>query len=47
MVADSEIEARRIWLSEFFPSLLSTLDIEFVELHFQEKLFEAVWDENE
>lgn len=31
---------------EFFPKLLHNLDLDFIELHFQEKIYETVWDEN-
>lgn len=47
ILADSEIEAKKVWLSEIFPRLLQNMNLEFIELHLQEKIYECVWDENE
>lgn len=47
ILADSEIEAKKVWVSEIFPRLLQNLELEFIELHLQEKIYESVWDENE
>lgn len=44
VLADSEIEAKKVWLTEIFPRLLQNLDLEFIELHLQEKIYESVWD---
>ena len=44
---DIEVEARKIGISDIFPRLLQVFDLEFVELHFQERIFEAVWGEDE
>ena len=40
---DIEVEARKIGISDIFRRLLQVFDQEFVELHFQERIFEAVW----
>ena len=47
VLGHNEIEARKVWVSEIFPRLLNNLDLEFIELHLQEKIYEAVWDDNE
>lgn len=44
VAGDSEAEARKVWVSELFPRLLQNLELEFIELHLQEKIYEAVWD---
>jgi hypothetical protein len=44
---ENEIEAKKVWLMEIFPVLLHNLELDFIELHFQEKIYETVWDENE
>jgi hypothetical protein len=47
VLSDSEVEVKKVWVSEIFPRLLRNLELEFIELHLQEKIYEAVWDENE
>lgn len=47
ILAHPESEARRIWLTEIFPKLLKKSEPAFIEIHLQEKLFEAVYDKNE
>jgi hypothetical protein len=32
---DAEIEVKKIGISELFPKLIQTLDVDFIELHFQ------------
>jgi hypothetical protein len=47
LAGEGEVEARKVWLTEIFPRLLLHLELEFIELHFQERIYETVWDENE
>jgi hypothetical protein len=47
VLSDNEPEVRKVWVMEIFPKLLRNLDLEFVELHLQEKIYESVWDQNE
>lgn len=44
IIGDSEIEAKKVWVTEIFPQLLQHLKIEFIELHLQEKIYETVYD---
>lgn len=47
VVGDNEVEAKKVWVQEIFPRLLANLELEFIELHLQEKIYELVWGENE
>ena len=47
IINSSEAEAKKIWINEIFPKLLENLDIELIELHLQEKIYETVYDEND
>lgn len=47
IITSSEAEAKKIWIQEIFPKLLVNLDIQFIELHLQEKVYETIYDENE
>lgn len=47
ILLESEVEVRKVWVSQIFPRLLNNLELQFIELHLQEKVYEAVWDENE
>lgn len=47
VLSHPESEARRIWLTEIFPKLMRNSESSLIELHLQEKLFEAVYDKNE
>lgn len=46
ILLDNEVEVKKVWVSEIFPRLLNNLELEFIELHLQEKIYEAVWDEH-
>ncbi len=47
VINDTEVEVRKVWISEFFPRLLRSLDLEYIELHFQEKIYEIVYEHEE
>lgn len=47
IIADSEAEAKKVFLQEIFPKLLRNLRLDFIEIYLQEKIYEMVYDENE
>lgn len=44
IIADSEAEAKKVFLQEIFPKLLRNLRLDFIEIYLQEKIYEMVYD---